>query len=143
MAEQEYQLSVLGVYTSDDEGYNYVLLRDQQQRSFAIGVGPCEAFAISAALESQRMEISRPLTHDLMQSVLERLQAKVEKIVIDDLSHSIFYAKLFIQSNGRSLAIDARPSDAVALALRVDAPIYAVDSVIEQARLETDEGQGA
>ena len=89
----EHSVQVVGVYELQEGGQQaFVLLRDEQNRSFPISVGPCEAFAIMAHLSDQKP--TRPLTHDLMRSVLERVNVSVERIVIDDLANDIFYARL-------------------------------------------------
>ena len=136
MGEDQQQLvTIAGVYELEQsESGSFVLLRDQQNRAFVIGVGPCEAFAILSALNNQKFH--RPLSHDLMQAVLEQLGARIEKIVVDDLSNDVFYCRLTISSNGNQLTIDARPSDAIALALRSGAPIYATEAVITEALLK-------
>lgn len=73
----------------------------------------------------------RPMTHDLLKNVIERMGGSVERIIVDDLWQSTFYAKITIVRNGESLEIDSRPSDAIALALRVHAPIYVAEPVFE------------
>jgi len=133
--DQQQLVTIAGVYELEQsESGSFVLLRDQQNRAFVIGVGPCEAFAILSALNNQKFH--RPLSHDLMQAVLEQLGARIEKIVVDDLSNDVFYCRLTISSNGNQLTIDARPSDAIALALRSGAPIYATEAVITEALLK-------
>ena len=136
--DQQRLVKVVGVYELEESSSgSFVMLRDQENRAFVIGLGPCEAFAILSILNGQKFH--RPLSHDLMQAVIEKLDARLEKIVIDDLSNDIFYSRLNLSSNGDHLSLDARPSDAIALALRSGAPIYATESVISEALLKEGE----
>jgi bifunctional DNase/RNase len=131
-------VEVVGVSQIQEQSQQqFVLLRDERDRQFPISVGPCEAFAIMAHLSDDKP--GRPLTHDLMRSVLVRLSAQLERIVIDDLANDIFYARLILVSDGSRIEVDARPSDAIALALRTGAPIYATEEVISASFLK--EGQ--
>ncbi len=135
----EKEVKVIGVYVHQDQGTvgnHFVMLRDNRGRRVPIFVGQFEAFAISMALEGDAPD--RPFTHDLIRLVLERLDATVEHIVIDDLWNETFYAKIGIaKPGGGTVDIDARPSDAIALALRVRAPIYMAETVLE-ATLHTE-----
>ena len=119
-----------------------VILRDQEgERVLPIWVGVFEANAI--ALQIENIAAPRPMTHDLLRDIIGNLKAAVEKIVVSDLKESTFYALIYLRVNENLVAVDARPSDAIALALRVRAPIYVEDSVIENARsfdLTTDKG---
>lgn len=110
----------------------FVLLRDNFGREFRIFVLRDVAFAISMALENELPD--RPFTHDLMKNLLDKLNASVERITIDDLWQDTFYAKITITHNGETMDIDARPSDAIAIALRFRAPIYVAESVLEAAQ---------
>jgi bifunctional DNase/RNase len=122
--------SATGVTTSSQI---FVLLRDNRGRQIRIFVVRDVAFAIQLALENQKPE--RPFTHDLIKNMLERLGATVDRVIIDDLWHETFYAKIGItKASGESIEIDARPSDAIAIALRFRAPIYAAESVLESAQ---------
>lgn len=106
-----------------------VILKDLEgKRHLPILIGPFEATAIALALEGT--QVPRPLSHDLMKSIIESLDARVERIVIDDIKENTFYAKVVLQSNGDSLEIDARPSDSIALALRTNAPIFVSEQII-------------
>jgi hypothetical protein len=106
-----------------------VILRDLEgKRYLPILIGPFEATAIALALEGQA--VPRPLSHDLMRNLIETLQAKLEHIVIHDIKDSTFFAKLVVRSNGSTQEIDARPSDGIALALRMQAPIYVSDKIV-------------
>lgn len=129
----EKEVKVMGVYLHQEQGTagnHFVLLRDNRGRRVPIFVGQFEAWAISLALEGDSPD--RPFTHDLIKQMLERLDATVERIIIDDLWNETFYAKIgVVKAGGETLELDARPSDAVALALRVRAPIYMAETVLE------------
>jgi len=97
-----------------------------------IWVGIFEANAI--ALQIERIDTPRPLTHDLITNILLQLDANVDKIVVTDLQENTFYAVIHLRMNGDHITIDSRPSDAIALALRTDAPIYVTEEVIKNSR---------
>jgi bifunctional DNase/RNase len=106
-----------------------VILKDLEgKRYLPILIGPFEATAIALALEGT--PVPRPLSHDLMRTMLESLQARLEHIVIHDIKDSTFFAKLIVRTNGDTQEIDARPSDGIALALRMQAPIYVSDKIV-------------
>src|ERR1700685_2427872 len=105
-----------------------VILKDLEgKRSLFILIGPFEATAIALALEGTA--VPRPLSHDLMRTLLESMQAKLEQIVIHDIKDSTFFAKLIVRTNGDTQEIDAPPSDGIALALRMQAPIFVSDKI--------------
>ncbi len=109
-----------------------VLLKEKNgSRHLPIIVGPFEGKAISMALNGETF--SRPLTHDLLYEVIKTLGAKVEKVVINDLVDGTFYARLILNREGQTYSIDARPSDAMAVALRAGAPIFASSTVMDTA----------
>ncbi|HUV03581.1 MAG TPA: bifunctional nuclease family protein [Armatimonadota bacterium] len=139
----EKEVEVVGVYEHQEQGmpsgYSppaFVLLRDKQNRQVLIWVGRFEAYAISVALESVASD--RPMTHDLLKNVLDRLGGKVERVLIDDLWRDTYYAKITVSMNGNTMDIDSRPSDAIALALRAKVPIYMAESVLEQASVDEE-----
>ena len=106
-----------------------VILKDMDGKRFLpILIGPFEATAIALALEGA--PVPRPLTHDLMRSILESLDASLEQVVVHDIRESTFFAKLILRTDGELQEIDARPSDAIALALRMKAPIYVSDKIV-------------
>jgi len=106
-----------------------VILKDLDgKRYLPILIGPFEATAIALALEGT--QVPRPLSHDLMRMMLETLQATLEQIIIHDIKESTFFAKLIVRLNGDAHEIDARPSDGIALALRMQAPIYVSDKIV-------------
>jgi uncharacterized protein len=118
-----------------------VILREKgTNRYLPIWIGPSEADAIAVKL--QNVELSRPLTHDLLQSVITTLGASVDYIVVSGLKDDTFYANLALSVDGEKLDIDSRPSDALALAVRVGAPIYAEEAVLEKAGIMLDEEGG-
>ena len=131
----EKPVTVVGVYEHQEEGMPpaaFVLLRDASARQVVIWIGRFEAYAISAALENALYD--RPMTHDLLSIMVDRLGARVEKIIIDDLWQDTYYAKIMLINNkDESVQVDARPSDAIALALRAKAMIFMAESVLEQA----------
>ena len=110
-----------------------VILRDKDgQKVLPIWVGIFEANAI--ALQIENIATPRPMTHDLLRNVIHDLKAEVQKIVVCDLQENTFYALIYLGLNGDTVAIDARPSDAIALALRTRAPIFVEDTVIDHAK---------
>ena len=118
-----------------------VILRvKESNRYLPIWIGPSEADSI--AMKLQNMDVPRPLTHDLLRSVISTLGATVTRIIVSDLNEDFFYAKIVLQYNGSTMEVDSRPSDAIALAVRTDAPIFADDSVVEKAGVAMDEETG-
>ncbi len=118
--------------------HRVVILKDtHNDRYLPIWIGPCEADAIT--VELQGVPVSRPLTHDLLRSVISEMGAEVLYIVVSDLRNDIFYAQLIVSVGEREIAIDSRPSDAIALAVRVRVPIYVEDDVMDRAAVTPDE----
>lgn len=117
-----------------------VILRDTvRERYLPIWIGPWEANAIAMRLQGVTPE--RPMTHDLFSQTLEELGAVVKQIVVSDLADDTFRARLLLEMDGRAVDIDARPSDAIALAVRAGVPIFATDAVLDRAGVvpESDE----
>lgn len=114
-----------------DQGGNFLILLmdDEEKKVLPISVGPLEAQAIALVLHGEMPP--RPMTHDLLKTVCENLGGMIQKIVITDIRESTFYAELYLEHNGETLIIDSRPSDAIALALRCEAPIYMETRLIE------------
>src|SRR5690625_906807 len=109
-----------------------VVITDMDESGFIpILIGPSEAQAISAHIE--RSKPQRPMTHDLTMAMLEELDAKIDRIVISDLREEVYYARVRVKSSKGNFEIDARPSDAIALALRAEAPIYVSEDVASRA----------
>lgn len=111
-----------------------VVLKDVNGNTvLPIWVGIFEANAI--ALEIEKVSTPRPMTHDLLKTVLLGLEADVKKVVVSDLKDDTFYALIWLEKNGEMISIDSRPSDALALALRLDCPIYVEDTVLKTSKL--------
>jgi uncharacterized protein len=112
-----------------------VLLKTADGNKFLpIWIGHPEAAAILMKLQSQAPP--RPMTHDLLSDLLEQLEAQVVRITVTELRENTFYAQITVQQDGREIEIDSRPSDAIALAIRAEAPIFAADRVIEESAIE-------
>ncbi len=129
-----------------EHGQAIVLLKDDEGRRYLpITVGAFEANAIALAVED--LKPPRPLTHDLLKSVLDTLEAKVVQILIDDLKEAgdgtgTFFAQITLEAGGRQVEVDSRPSDAIALAVRTSAPIYALEKVLDAAGVPEDASEG-
>ncbi len=118
--------------------HRVVVLKDvNSERYLPIWIGPCEAEAITVKL--QDMPTPRPLTHDLLKSVIQELGGRVVHILISDLRQDVYYARIVVDVAGEQLEIDSRPSDAIALAVRVSAPIFVSETVMDRAATEPDE----
>jgi bifunctional DNase/RNase len=127
------EMTIKGLMVDPITNTPIVILRDKDgQKVLPIWVGIFEANAI--ALQIENIATPRPMTHDLLRNVIEDLKASVEKIVVCDLQENTFYALIYLELNGGTVAIDARPSDAIALALRSRAPIFVEETVIEHAK---------
>src|SRR3990172_6081227 len=127
------EMSIKGLMVDPITNMPIVILRDKDgQKMLPIWVGIFEANAI--ALQIENIETPRPMTHDLLRNVIQDLKASVQKVVICDLQENTFYALIYLSLNGDTLAIDARPSDAIALALRTRAPIFVEETVIDNAK---------
>ena len=109
------------------------------ERVLPIWIGPGEASAI--AMQLADMEFSRPLTHDLLVSVMGGLGGALKKVIITRVEKNTYYAELIIHRNGEVISVDARPSDSIAVALRVDARIFAQDELLERAAIEVTEDE--
>ena len=130
------EMTIKGLMVDPITNTPIVILRDKDgQRVLPIWVGVFEANAI--ALQIENVSMPRPMTHALLRNVIQDLHAAVEKLVVCDLQENTFYALIYLQlagAPGERLAIDARPSDAIALALRTRAPIFVEESVIDHAK---------
>jgi bifunctional DNase/RNase len=109
-----------------------VLVDSTGQKAIPIWVGVFEAEAISRGLEE--VVTLRPMSHDLMKQILDTFQVSLTRVVINDLKGNTFYANLYLNVEGEDLIVDSRPSDAIALAIRVKAPVFVAKSVIEEAK---------
>ena len=127
------EMTIKGLMLDPITNTPIVILKDKDgDRVLPIWVGIFEANAI--ALQIENIATPRPMTHDLLRNVIHDLKASVQKIVVCDLQENTFYALIYLVVNGEPVAIDARPSDAIALALRAQAPIYVEDRVIDHAK---------
>jgi bifunctional DNase/RNase len=109
-----------------------VMLKEKSaSRYLPIWIGHFEADAI--AIPMQNVPVTRPLTHDLLGNVVSQLGAKLTRVVINELADETFYAKLIIEGDGKTVEVDSRPSDAIALAVRAGVPIFATDAVLDRA----------
>lgn len=108
-----------------------VLKEEGEERYLPIWIGPFEADAITIGL--QNVQMTRPLTHDLLRAIIDQMDASISHIQVNDLRNDTFYAQIVVEQNGRTLEIDSRPSDAIALAVRVNVPIYVAKDVMEKA----------
>ena len=127
------EMTIKGLMVDPITNMPIIILRDKaEQRVLPIWVGVFEANAI--ALQIENVTTPRPMTHDLLRNVIQDLRATVQKIVVSDLQDNTFFALIYLHLNGDTLTIDARPSDAIALALRTRAPIFVEDSVIDHAK---------
>ena len=125
----EMELSRIIINETSDQ--QVIVLKERHgQRSFPIVIGIVEIFAIDRRLKG--IKPPRPMTHDLLGGVIESLGAKIEKIVINDLRNHTFYAKIYLSVDGRTVEIDSRPSDAIALGTASNIPIYAAEHVLEE-----------
>jgi len=118
-----------------------VLKETQRERYLAIVIGISEADAI--AIKLQNHEVPRPLTHDLLSNTIAALGARVTQVVINDLLGDTYYARIVLDAHGRHVEVDSRPSDAIALAVRVGAPIMVEESVLEKAGIEPEAERSA
>lgn len=125
-------LSVEGIFQSADDETPLLRLRDDRGRLLEFPIGLCEGLAIQMALDNQYPE--RPFTHDLLVTIASHLDAHITRVIIDDFSNGTYYARLILTTKDGPLNLDCRPSDAVAIALRVKVPIFANDAAIDQVR---------
>jgi uncharacterized protein len=127
------EMTIKGLMVDPITNMPIIILRDQDgQKVLPIWVGVFEANAI--ALQIENVATPRPMTHDLLRNVISDLNATVQKVVVSDLKDNTFYALIHLLLDGNQLAVDARPSDAIALALRAKAPIFVEENVIDHAK---------
>ena len=137
------ELSIESIRLSLTNYQRVVILREKDaDRYLPIWIGPAEADAIAVRL--QDVSVARPMTHDLLRNLIDQLGAKIVYIVVNDLSNDTFFARIVLDINGDTMEVDSRPSDAIALAVRAEAPIFAEESVLDRAGVILDEeGEGA
>src|ERR1700756_2614879 len=127
------EMTIKGLMVAPITNTPIVILRDKDgQRVLPIWVGIFEANAI--ALQLENVATPRPMTHDLLKDMIGQLEGRVTRIVINDLRDSTFFAQIRVLTGGKTLEVDARPSDAIALALRTEAPIFVAQTVLDQAQ---------
>jgi len=135
------QMKVTGLVMDPQSNMPIVVLKDiNNETTLPIWIGLLEATAIATELE--QIQFPRPMTHDLIRSLFDHLSVKVEKIEVCDLKNNTYYALIYIRSGDRISTIDSRPSDAIAIALRTNAPIYVNDEVITK-YLKSEEAKPA
>lgn len=138
-------MEILGLSTSPSSGGAYALILNEidGNRRLPIIIGTFEAQAI--ALELEHIKPPRPMTHDLLKNIIQSFGAELNQVFINDLSEGTFYAQIIYNQNGEQLEQDARPSDAIALAIRFNAPIFVADEILEEAGIVSEpeeEGRG-
>jgi len=132
-------MSIKGLMLDPVSNSPIVVLKDDDEKFFLpIWVGIFEANAI--ALQLENVTTPRPMTHDLLRNMISELDGHVTRVVINDLRDSTFFAQIRMTVGAKTLEVDARPSDAIALALRTEAPIFVAQSVLDQAQTITPEG---
>lgn len=133
------QMKVSGIALDPFTNSPIVILKDElDERTLPIWIGFMEASSI--AMELEKTPRIRPITHDLVKNLLEKLNYAVSKIEVTDLRDDTFYAKIYLQKNGEEHSLDSRPSDAIAIALRTGSPIFVNEEVIEKSKnIEIDE----
>ncbi|HID38779.1 MAG TPA: hypothetical protein EYP36_04600 [Calditrichaeota bacterium] len=132
------EVSVKGIFLTQTQASGIILKEQEGDRTLPIVIGEYEAQSIAMALEN--IKPARPITHDLTLNLLEALDAKIEKVVITDLKDNTYYAEIHLLKNGvEEILVDARPSDAIALAVRLGISIFVEEAVMDQAAYVTDE----
>jgi uncharacterized protein len=127
------EMSIKGLMVDPMAGTPIVILKDKQgERVLPIWVGVPEANAI--ALQIENVSTPRPMTHDLLRNIITDLEGRVDRVVVSDLKDNTYFAIIHLTVRGERVAVDARPSDAIALALRTRSPILVEEAVIENAR---------
>ncbi len=134
------EVRVEGVFEDVSNGptSRFVIVQDEIGRKVPIAIGGFESRAILEAMEGVRPD--RPMTHDLLRNIMERLGGTLKRVEIDDLWNTVYYAKLILATDSadEELTVDARPSDAIALALRFGAPVYMSDAILDQGIAEEE-----
>ena len=137
--EDKIRLEIVALSHSVAQSHNYAVVLGEQHgpRRLPIVIGGFEAQAIAVAME--RMAPNRPLTHDLFKNALEKFDVDLREIVINNLVEGVFYSLLICERNGETLEIDSRTSDAIAMAVRFQCPIYTYEEILEQAGVEIED----
>lgn len=127
----EVQVELARVIISETTDQQVIVLREKAgERSFPIIIGIFEAVSIDRKLKD--IQVPRPLTHDLLAGVIREMGGRLTRIVVNDLRDNTFFAQLHVERDGKDIEIDARPSDAIALAVRVGCPVFAEEKVLEK-----------
>ncbi|MDX2042441.1 MAG: bifunctional nuclease family protein [Acidobacteriota bacterium] len=131
----EKEVKIRGLLIDPTTNSPVVLLKDvSSEMMLPIWVGPYEANSIASEIE--KLASHRPMTHDLLRNVIRQMGGEISRVVVTDLRDSTFFAVIEIVANGETVLIDSRPSDAIALALRADCPIFVKESVLESSRVD-------
>jgi uncharacterized protein len=126
------ELTIESIRVSLRNYQRVVILREKDaERYLPIWIGPAEADAIAVRL--QEVSVARPLTHDLLASMIEQLGGTVRSVVVNDLANDTFFARIHVERDGKVIEVDSRPSDAIAIAVRTKVPIYVDESVLDRA----------
>lgn len=134
------EMQVHGVNLDVMTNQPVVILKDIEEKRFLpIWIGQFEATSI--LMELQGVKSTRPLTHDLLRSICDVMDAKINKIIINDIQDGTFFARIHMEIGKKSYDLDARPSDAIALAVRMSAPIFADEGVVDKASVVSEEGE--
>lgn len=134
MNEEKFiQMKVTGLTIDPFTSMPIIILKDLEEKcALPIWIGLIEASAIATELE--HIQLTRPMTHDLLRNILNSMEVKVERVVVHDLADNTFYARIELIREGKKTEMDARPSDAIAVALRMKAPIFVAKKVIDKSR---------
>lgn len=135
-----HKVSIAGLTMDPASNTPIIILKSEDdEQAVPIWIGLLEATSIASAL--QNIKYDRPMTHDLLKNFADTLQISIVKVEVCDLKDNTFYARIYFVSKDQSFDIDARPSDAIALALRFKAPIYVEDSVMQQSKISDGEAE--
>jgi len=127
------EMKIAGIALDPSTNMPIIILKDLNgDNALPIWIGIAEASAIATKLEN--IDLARPMTHDLLRNILGRLEVTLEKVEVTDLRDNTFYANLYLRVGSRVVMIDSRPSDAIALALRTDSPIFVSEEVIKKSK---------
>jgi len=132
------EVTIDSIRVSLMSNHRVIILKDLNgDRYLPIWIGPCEADAITVTLQEQ--EVPRPLTHDLLKTIITEMGGEPQHVAIHALRNDIFYARIVVRQGGRTIELDARSSDAIAFAVRVKVPIFVEETVLELAATAPDE----
>lgn len=137
------EMKVMGIALDTRTGSPIVVLHDKEnRRALPIWIGSAEASSIIRKIEN--LSVTRPMTHDLIISIIEKTGYKISKVEINDVEKETYYATIFLEdSEGKEIEIDSRPSDAIAVAIRIDAPIFVTTNVLSNGSVSTDSAKDA